>query len=204
MWQDDRFGPKTHTYNSVDTSYSICVELRGFTTGEYLLGYQGKYLDNWLKGLRDRTLFADPKTPMIHHLLQKVGMRCWQIFNITASRLRAGRRGKHRSASAARSLTMPKFRISLRKKRTITLPKCNFETSSYTQKFNYMFLFWYLTFKITTNNCWAKIDWGIWRKKFWFSNIGENTKENLMDWFYFCSPYSAIYSTIFFTYIHFF
>ena len=99
------------------------VELMGFTTGEDLLGYHVKYLDNWLKGLCDRTLFADPKTPMIHHLLQKVGMRCWQIFNITASRLSAGRRGKHRSASATRSLTIKKFCISLRKKSTITLPK---------------------------------------------------------------------------------
>ena len=62
-----------------------------------------------------------------------------------------------------------------------------FETSNHTQKFTHMFPFWYLAFKIIKKNFFIKIE--VFGENVIFSNIVENTKENLLnlpDWFYCC------------------
>ena len=57
------------------------------------------------------------------------------------------------------------------------------------QKFDILGTFWYLAFKITKTSFLQ--NWGIW-KNIRFSNLGGNTKENiinLLGWFNFCSHF---------------
>ena len=64
----------------------------------------------------------------------------------------------------------------------------------YMQNLPYDIWFWYLAFKITKEIFFIKIEVG--GKNIWFSNIGENMTENLMnflDRYYFCSHFKAFY-----------